>query len=98
MDYPQLEVLMGAYFHEDFDMYDGTLWGALNQFLKDSSVVENNVLLDDIERALTAMTHDAELDAYLEKLGSNVYRGDEPGGYRGWLEEIARRVRSAQTS
>lgn len=90
MDRPQIETLMGAYYHEDF----AGIWESLDLYINDSSTEERGILANEIAALLDEMTDD-ELDAYLEKLGSNVYLGDDPAAYRTWLEDIARRVASA---
>lgn len=86
----QLEVLIG-YFHEDFD----TVHHALELYLADSSAEERSELIPEIVDLLATVTDDSELDEFLERLGSNVYLGEDPAAYRTWLEEIARRVAAA---
>ena len=91
MKQSQLEVLMGAYYHEDF----AGIWETLDRFVGESSASENAELITNIHEFLAQVSSDAVLDTRLRAMGSNVYLGDDPAAYRTWLEEIARRVASA---
>jgi hypothetical protein len=90
MKTPQLETLIGVYYHQDFE----SVWGTLDAYLANSAAAERAELVDEIGGVLAALPRDAEVDSYLDSLGNCVDRSNEPGGYRGWLEEIARRVRA----
>lgn len=85
----ELKHLMN-YYHEDFE----TLWSGLEEYLIDEPSEDNRRLLVELDAVLTdpALT-EAELEALLDAMGSCAYLDETPGGYRGWLEEIARRVR-----
>ena len=91
MDTSQLEVLMGGYYHEDFE----GIWESLDLYIGHSSPQERGLLLGEIAGLLTRVASNVDLDAYLENLGSNVYLGEDPAAYRTWLEEIVRRVTAA---
>ena len=87
----ELHHLMGTYYHEDFE----TLWDALDEYLGDDPPDDQRQLLRDIDEVLSnSRRTDEELGDFLQTLGSHVYLDDTTGGYRGWLEEIARRVRA----
>ncbi|MAS54712.1 MAG: hypothetical protein CMJ44_08840 [Pimelobacter sp.] len=90
MKTPQLETLIGVYYHQDFE----TVWGTLDDYLAHSAATERAELVDEIGGILVTLSNDAEIDRYLDSLGNCVDCSKEPGGYRGWLEEIARRVRA----
>lgn len=90
MNLPQLDMLMGAYYHEDFDIYGG-LFGALEQYLRDATSDDIAQLDQELKVVLRDKT-EVQVEQLLDELTCAVYMGDEPGGYRGWLEEIARRV------
>lgn len=89
MESPELATLIGAYYHEDFD----TVWGALDEYLENSTPSERQRVVGEIDLVLASAEGDAEVERFLDTLGNCVDRSKEPGGYRGWLEEIARRVR-----
>lgn len=90
----ELEHLMGAYFHEDFNDFGG-LWGSLERYLDEDPREDQHQLIADIAVVLADSSRtDEQLGDLLARLGSYVYLSDTPGGYRGWLEEIARRVRA----
>lgn len=87
MEDSELQHLMGAYYHEDFE----TLWSGLEAYLHDDPPEDQRQLLAEISEVLADTSRtDAELGALLHGLGSYALLDD----YRGWLEEIARRVRA----
>lgn len=95
MNTPNLAHLMGAYYHQDFDIYDGTIWGPLAAFIEDCAPTDLQALRAELAEVLQQFPGEPEIDNLLTSLNSEVYLADEPGGYRGWLEEIARRVDSS---
>lgn len=86
----QLEFLMGAYLHEDYDIYGG-LWEAVDRYLAETSDEDRTQLSHELEAALDGAS-EADVERLLNEMYCAVYMGDEPGGYKGWLEEISRRV------
>lgn len=91
MNTPALAHLMGAYFHQDFhDLYGG-VWQTLAAFTSDSPV-EAAELPREIARVLNAYESDHEIEGYLDRLGCEYRPEAGQGGYRAWLEDIARRV------
>lgn len=91
MDDPELDHLMRCYYDEDFE----TLWSGLEQYLADETPNYQRQLLAEIDPVLADQERsDAQLGELLHSLGCYALLDDEPGGYRGWLEEIARRVRA----
>lgn len=93
MDTPQLEQLLSTYYHEDFDIYGG-MWGALNQYLVDSGPDDIAQLNSELDAVLRTY-NEQEVEALLDSFDCAVYMGDDPGGYRGWLKELARRAADA---
>ncbi len=67
----------------------------MNLFISQTSSEQRRALVDEI--AAVAEQHDLRTTCrrFSTDLGSCVYLADEPGGYRGWLEEIARRVEAS---
>ena len=91
MNTPALEHLMGAYFHQDFhDLYGG-VWKTLEAFTA-ASPDEAARLPDEITRLLVSHPSDQAIEEYLDRLGCEYRPPVDSGGYRGWLEEIARRA------
>jgi hypothetical protein len=91
MNTPALEHLMGAYFHQDFhDLYGG-VWETLEAFAADSPN-EACRLPGEIAGLLGSHPSEDAIDDYLDRLGCEYQPRPEDGGYRGWLEEIARRA------
>ncbi|MFB9313348.1 contact-dependent growth inhibition system immunity protein [Nocardioides plantarum] len=89
MSFPQLEVLMSAYYHQDW--VELGMWETLELYLHDSTGADAGALTLDLSRALGTLS-EAEVKALLDSYYCAVSMEGEPGGYRGWLEEIARRV------
>ena len=90
-----LSQLMGNYLFEDFSEVFGGVWEAIAAFAMDRPEAAAKL---PAEISLVLEQYDERgLDEMLESLGSNVYMGDEPGGYRGWLSEISRRVQEKST-
>lgn len=87
---PDLEQLIDGYYHQDFT----SVWGALQMYVDRSTPEQLRGLITDIEHILAVYPDDGDVEAYLDRLDNNVDRSREPGGYRGWLEEIVRRVRA----
>jgi len=90
MKTPELATLIGAYYHQDFD----GLWPTLDAYLANSTDAERGSLVREIDELLQNHPDDVQVEQYLDALGNCADRSRAPGGYRGWLEEIARRVRT----
>ena len=89
---PALRHLLGAYLNQDwFDFYPDEN-AAIDDFIR-----ETPDLVDSLPREvddLLASRDDLELESYLDSIG-NEYLPSDDLGYRGWLTQIADRVRSA---
>ncbi|CAN5170318.1 hypothetical protein BH09ACT12_BH09ACT12_16070 [soil metagenome] len=90
MKTPELFTLISVYYHQDFD----TVWGTLDDYLARSTAEDRSGLVAEIDQVLAVYPTDLEVDRYLDELGNCADMSNSPGGYRGWLEEIARRVRA----
>ncbi|MBU1803233.1 contact-dependent growth inhibition system immunity protein [Nocardioides sp.] len=87
----ELTHFLSVYYGEDFE----TWWSGLDQYLDDDPPEDQQELIQEIEHVLADRTRtDEQLGDLLESRGFYGYLSDTPGGYRGWLEEIARRVRA----
>ena len=91
-----LAYFMSNYFHQDFDQEFGDEWGAVDAFIRADPHLAPAVPAD-IDQLLATHTDEATLDSYLSNLGCEYRADPEDGGYRGWLTEVARRVREATT-
>lgn len=91
---PALTHLMGAYFHQDWDL-DGDEWDVVDLFIRQEPR-SATALPADIDETLAAFPSEADLRAFiLDELGG-CYVADADGGtYREWLTRIAERVRAA---
>lgn len=94
MQTPALEQLMGAYFHQDFHDDYGDIWGTVDAFTAEEPKLAS-ALPDEIAQVLARFPLEAEVDSYLESLGSSVYLDQADGGYRGWLREMSDRIEKA---
>ena len=94
MQTPSLEHLMSAYFHQDWYEEHGDEWANLQDFVEGEPELAPRLPIE-IEQVLAHLPTDDRVDAYLRSLGSYYTTTPEEGGYRGFLQEIARRVQTA---
>ncbi|WP_155992866.1 contact-dependent growth inhibition system immunity protein [Nocardioides sp. URHA0020] len=92
-DVPALDQLMGAYFHQDWDV-DGDEWDVLDLFRKDEPGLAA-ALPDEIERTLADHPDEAGLRSLIvDELGGSYAADGDGGTYREWLTQIADRIRT----
>ena len=94
---PALQQFVGAYLNQDWPDDYSDQWAALEDFVTQES--EATPLLPR-EIAWLLATHPSEeaVKRYLEHDLGTGYAADWDGGtYRGWLTEVAERVRAATT-
>jgi hypothetical protein len=89
-----LDYLLGNYFHQDLFDVHGDAWAAVDQFVRQDRHRAAGAVAD-IETVLAHHRTESELATYVERTGCEYLPPPGSGGYRGWLEEIARRVRAA---
>lgn len=92
MEHPALDHLMGAYLHQDFDLFGPSPMAAVDTFIRDEPDL-GRVLPTEIEELLAARRSEAEVKAALEKMGCQIQVSDADGSYRRWLEAIAEQAR-----
>jgi hypothetical protein len=82
-----LDHLMGAYFHQDWDLDGGTVNDTVNAFAVDSPArVESTVA--DIDEVLDRPLPEGGLRSLLESMGCAYYAGETDQDYRTWLLDI----------
>lgn len=85
----QVGVLMGEYYGRHSVE---TLWETLDLYLSDSTTSDIRALTSEITTVLSGFT-EYDLETLLvSELGGDVVIREEPGGFRGWLDEVARRA------
>ena len=94
MDTPALRQLMGAYFHQDWFEEHGDPWATLEDFVHGERALVPS-LRPEIDETLRRFDNEEDLAGFLRSLGCSYTAPPGTGGYRAWLEEIARRVRTA---
>jgi hypothetical protein len=93
-DVPALDQLMGAYFHQDWDM-DGDEWDVVALFIKDEPELAMK-LPAEVRTTLAAYPEEADLKGFILTDLGGCFAADWDGGtYREWLTQIADRVRAA---
>ena len=92
-----LKYLMGAYFHQDWDMDGGTVSDAVSSFLTERRELVLSCA-DEIDGLLAQDFGQGELEALLDDWGSDYYAGDSQEDYRRWLDDIRRQIRTSLTS
>jgi len=96
---PALNQLMGAYLHQDYDLFGDTPIDAVRTFLRDEPNMAQP-LVGEIEFVLRSTPSESEVEELLRELGCQI-RVEPELGYRGLLAriaEIARRPLSGPTS
>lgn len=92
MQTPALKHLMSGYFHQDFALVHGSPSDTVAAFVRDAPE-EALDLSHEIESILAQLPSDQDVERYLEQLGCEYFAQPEDGGYRGWLNSIAKQVR-----
>ncbi|CAM3588578.1 contact-dependent growth inhibition system immunity protein [Nocardioides zeicaulis] len=82
-----LEYLMGAYFHQDYDIDGGTSADTVASFTRERTELVRSCV-DDIETLLSQSLPEGELRAMLHAWGCDYVAGDHDQDYRDWLREI----------
>ena len=91
---PALWQFLGAYLHQDWPEVHGTVEQALEDFISEDPALARG-LPSEVAALLASEPSEAELEQRMNDLGSCYVPAREEGGYRGWLEEISRRVRAS---
>ena len=91
MDTPTLFHLMGACFHEDWDL-DGTEGDVVETFFKEEPKFAPLVGAE-VAAVLAAYQTERQLEEVLDTLGASYRPDPHTGGYRGFLTRIAERAR-----
>ena len=87
MNLPALDQLMGAYLHQDFDIFGDTPAKAADQFLKDEPGLAR-LVPDEVQQLLATHT-ESQLVEVLTAMGCQVGPWSADGTYRSSLEELA---------
>ncbi|MGB0102063.1 MAG: contact-dependent growth inhibition system immunity protein [Nocardioides sp.] len=96
MEKPEaLDLLMGAYFHQDWTLDHADEWAVLAAFEQDEPALAQR-LPAEIDRVLAKLQTESDLEHYFVRvLGADFNAAHDGGTYRGWLTQIAERVRAA---
>ena len=92
MSTPALDHLMGAYLHQDYDLYGKTPMDAVEAFLNDEPDLARP-LAAEIDALLASGLTEQEVERRVFDLGCQVYPDKGYAGYRPWLAVIAERAR-----
>ena len=82
-----LEYLMGAYFHQDFDMDGGTSADTVASFTRERTQIVRDCV-NDIEVLLSKPLAEGELEAQLDAWGCAYRAGETDQDYRDWLGAV----------
>ena len=96
MNTPALAHLAGAYFHQDWGLDAEDEWDVIDDFVRGTPDLAP-LLPAEIDLLIAAAVTEDELMTHLDALGCEFTGQARYGGYRGWLTEVARRVREATT-
>ena len=94
---PHLAHLMGAYFHQDWDLNHADEWAVLSDFIQ-KEPHRARPLAAEIDQVLAELGSEEELKRLvIDQLGGYFLADWDGGTYRGWLTEMARRVRGSSS-
>ncbi len=82
-----LKYMMGAYFHQDFDVDGGTSAHTVAAFSQERPQLVR-ACVDEIDSLLAEPLAPGDLEARLEEWGCDYYAGDTDQDYRNWLGEV----------
>lgn len=88
-----LEQLMGAYFHQDWDIDGGRASDTVTAFVGEGRAMVG-AAANEIDDLLAANFSEGALTARLESMGCQYYAGDTDEDYRRWLTEIRDQLRT----
>lgn len=91
---PALWHFVGIYFNQDWYVDYADECTAIDAFITESDDLVP-LLPDEIERVLARYPTEVELKSYLDAEGAQYLPPADLGGYRGWMERTAARVRAA---
>ena len=89
-----LAYLVGAYFHQDWDLAGGTIADAVTEFMGESVELRTacaNQIDDLVHRSIS----EGELRKQLVAWGCDYRAGDTDDDYRRWLVEVRDQIRAA---
>lgn len=85
--YPDLAHLLGAYFHQDFDMY-GDEWGVVDAFIARNPARAERVP-DQISQLLHDFASESDVEAFADAYGCAYLPEGRDDPYRNWLAAVA---------
>lgn len=88
-----LEHLMGAYFHQDWDLDGGTVHDTVDAFAA-GSPARVEPAMSDIDQVLELDLREGQLRSLLQSMGCEYFAGDTDDDYRNWLADIRARLQA----
>ena len=92
-----VKYLMGAYFHQDWDIDGGEPSDTVASFLHERRELVATCA-DQLDELLRQDFPEGGLEAQLVEWGCEYYAGDADQDYRRWLDAIRQQIRTALTS
>lgn len=83
-----LEYLLGAYFHQDFDIDGGEASDTVAAFLRSEQRPLAEALAKDIDDFLELSFAEGELSTQLTAWGCQYFAGEIDADYRAWLSDV----------
>jgi hypothetical protein len=89
----QLQHLAGAYFHQDYDLDEGSPEAFLDAFMSGEGQASVAELVSEIDRLLASPVSEAELyDLWIGDWHASYSPRDDGQTMRGWLAQVRKRV------
>lgn len=93
--FPNITTLLGAYFHQDFDFDYGSYEGTIDAFMLDLGSERCAQSVAEVTELLASST-DEDLRTFLQRSGNSFAYETRGLDARGWLLDIATRVRNGR--
>jgi hypothetical protein len=87
---PDLAYLLGAFLHQDFDIY-GDEWGAVDAFISDDPAVARRVP-EQIARLLIDFPEEAKVESFADEAGCAYLPPGDGDVYRTWLAHVSSHI------
>lgn len=91
-DYPTLENLFAAYFHQDWAMEHATPDAVVDHYRRSEAPAQVAAARSDLERLLSRGYDEPALGRAVRDLGSEYDPTREGGTWQAWLERIGERL------
>lgn len=87
-EFPELNHLIGGYFHQDWDLHGKTSEDVARLFCSQESAASRYGAMKDIDRMIARLKSETELVEALRQFGCAYFLPEEEGAIRAWLLQL----------